>query len=110
MAGSLQRIINEFSALPSATARVFIRDVLRGLHKLHSIDVIHRDVKPQNVLLSLSGTCKISDFGTSAWIQQLARHEYQGQVTGTPAYLAPEAARGLSVKESDIWSCGIVFV
>lgn len=110
LAGSLQNMISAFHCIPNTTARVFMRDVMRGISKLHSMGVIHRDVKPQNVLLSMSGTCKISDFGASAWLQELARKDSQGQVLGTPVYLAPEAARGNPLKESDIWSCGIMFL
>ncbi|CAJ1988487.1 serine/threonine protein kinase [Leishmania donovani] len=110
LAGSLQNMIAAFRTIPSSTARVFMRDVLRGLSKLHSMGVIHRDMKPQNVLLSFAGNCKISDFGASAWLQELARKESKGEVCGTPVYLAPEAARGSPEKESDIWSCGIMFL
>ncbi|CBZ26761.1 putative protein kinase [Leishmania mexicana MHOM/GT/2001/U1103] len=110
LAGSLQNMIAAFRTIPSTTARVFMRDVLRGLSKLHSMGVIHRDMKPQNVLLSFAGNCKISDFGASAWLQELARKESKGEVCGTPVYLAPEAARGSPEKESDIWSCGIMFL
>ncbi|AIN98098.1 serine/threonine protein kinase, putative [Leishmania panamensis] len=110
LAGSLQNMISAFRTIPSSTARVFMRDVLRGLSKLHSMGIIHRDMKPQNVLLSFAGNCKISDFGASAWLQELARKESRGEVCGTPVYLAPEAARGNPEKESDIWSCGIMFL
>lgn len=110
MAGSLQNMISAFTVIPSATVHLFMRDVLRGLNKLHSMGVVHRDVKPHNVLLSLAGNCKISDFGASAWLHQLARKEAQGLVLGTPVYLAPEAARGMPVETSDIWSCGIMFL
>ncbi|ORC89347.1 protein kinase [Trypanosoma theileri] len=113
MAGSLQGMISAFTSIPAATARLFIRDVLRGLHKLHSMGVIHRDVKPQNVLLTLAGNCKISDFGASAFLQELVRKQMEGhglQVQGTPVYLAPEAARGTPEEKSDIWSCGIMFI
>ncbi|KAG5505654.1 hypothetical protein JKF63_04989 [Porcisia hertigi] len=110
LAGSLQNIISSFRTIPSSTARVFMRDILRGLGKLHSMGIIHRDMKPQNVLLSFTGHCKISDFGASAWLQELARKESEGEVFGTPVYLAPEAARGNPEEKSDIWSCGIMFL
>ncbi|GET88248.1 protein kinase, putative [Leishmania tarentolae] len=110
LAGSLQNMISAFRTIPSSTARVFMRDVLRGLSKLHSMGIIHRDMKPQNVLLSFAGNCKISDFGASAWLQELVRRKSKGEVCGTPVYLAPEAARGSPEKESDIWSCGIMFL
>ncbi|RNF21868.1 putative serine/threonine protein kinase [Trypanosoma cruzi] len=113
MAGSLQGMISAFGSIPGTTARLFIRDVLRGLHKLHSLGVIHRDVKPQNVLLTLAGNCKISDFGASAFLQELVRRRMEGkglQIQGTPIYLAPESARGTPEEKSDIWSCGIMFI
>lgn len=107
LAGSLHNMLTSFRVLPSSTARVFIRDVLRGLNKLHSMGVIHRDVKPQNVLLTPGGNCKITDFGASAELAQLA---HGNTVHGTPVYLAPEAARGNPAAVSDIWSCGIMFI
>lgn len=107
LAGSLHNMLMSFKALPCYTARVFIRDVLRGLNKLHSMGVIHRDVKPQNVLLSPAGNCKITDFGASA---ELAQQAHGNTVHGTPVYLAPEAARGAPVAVSDIWSCGIMYI
>ncbi|CAD2220897.1 protein kinase [Angomonas deanei] len=110
MAGSLQNMISAFHVISNVTARVFMRDVLRGLSRLHSYGIIHRDVKPQNVLLTLSGTCKISDFGASTWLQRLVQKEYQGVVQGTPVYLAPEAARGITEMASDLWSCGIMYL
>lgn len=113
MAGSLKGMLDAFGSIPPATACLFIRDVLRGLHKLHSNGIIHRDVKPQNVLLTLGGTCKISDFGASAFLSEVVRREMEGnglQIQGTPVYLAPEAARGKPVEQSDIWSCGIMFL
>ncbi|RNF26912.1 putative serine/threonine protein kinase [Trypanosoma conorhini] len=113
LAGSLQGILSAFGSIPGTTARLFIRDVLRGLHKLHASGVIHRDVKPQNVLLTLAGNCKISDFGASALLLELVRRQREGkglQVLGTPVYLAPESARGTPEEKSDIWSCGIMFI
>lgn len=107
LAGSLHNMLMSFGALPCYTARVFIRDVLRGLNKLHSMGVIHRDVKPQNVLLTPAGNCKITDFGASA---ELAQQAHGNTVHGTPVYLAPEAARGAPVAVSDIWSCGIMYI
>lgn len=110
MAGSLQNMITSFKIIPSATARLFMRDVLRGVRSLHSMGVVHRDVKPQNVLLTMAGTCKISDFGASAWLHDIARKEAVGLVFGTPVYLAPEAARGKPEEGSDIWSCGVMYI
>nr|CCC51135.1 putative serine/threonine protein kinase [Trypanosoma vivax Y486] len=113
MAGSLKGLLDSFGSIPRSTVCLFIRDVLLGLHKLHSSGIIHGDVKPQNVLLTLSGACKISDFGASAFLNEVMRRQMEGkglQVQGTPIYLAPEAAQGRPVVQSDIWSCGIMFI
>jgi serine/threonine protein kinase len=110
--GSLSAVLTTFAALPPPTTINFVRDVLRGLHRLHSMGIVHRDVKPQNVLLSANGHCKISDFGASASIHELVRRHDRGgsEVQGTPIYLSPEAARGEAEPKSDVWSVGIMFL
>jgi serine/threonine protein kinase len=113
VAGSLQALLNCFSQMPMPTVVGFMRDVLRGLHKLHSQGIVHRDVKPQNVLLTNSGHCKITDFGASAQLLELLRkHDASGgvELQGSPIYLAPEAARGDPTAKSDIWSVGIMYL
>jgi serine/threonine protein kinase len=111
VAGSLAGMLQTFAALPEQTTINFMRDVLRGLHRLHSMGIVHRDVKPQNVLIAANGHCKISDFGASASIHELVRrHDGGAEVQGTPIYLAPEAARGHAEPKSDVWSVGIMYL
>ncbi|CUF21655.1 protein kinase, putative [Bodo saltans] len=111
VAGSLSGMLTTFETLPEPTTINFVRDVLKGLHRLHSMGIVHRDVKPQNVLIAANGHCKISDFGASASINELARrHEGGAEVQGTPIYLAPEAARGHAEPKSDVWSVGIMYL
>ncbi|CUF21689.1 protein kinase, putative [Bodo saltans] len=111
VAGSLSGVLSTFATLPEPTTINFMRDVLRGLHKLHSMGIVHRDVKPQNVLMAANGHCKISDFGASASIHELVRrHDGGAEVQGTPIYLAPEAARGHAEPKSDVWSVGIMYL
>jgi serine/threonine protein kinase len=111
VAGSLAGMLSTFAQLPEQTTINFMRDVLRGLHRLHSVGVVHRDVKPQNVLIAANGHCKISDFGASASIHELVRrHDGGAEVQGTPIYLAPEAARGHAEPKSDVWSVGIMYL
>eukprot|EP00658_Telonema_sp_P-2_P020017 TRINITY_DN1787_c0_g3_i1.p1 TRINITY_DN1787_c0_g3~~TRINITY_DN1787_c0_g3_i1.p1 ORF type:complete len:1072 (-),score=211.96 TRINITY_DN1787_c0_g3_i1:152-3367(-) len=113
VAGSLSSMLTSFKHFAPQTVANFLKDVVRGLATLHAADIIHRDVKPQNVLVTSSGKCKISDFGASARISALARSAGEGGgmvIQGTPLYLAPEAARGRPTLKSDIWSVGIMFL
>lgn len=101
--GSLQSLVEQFEALPIPSCKRYARDILRGLEFLHNHDVIHRDLKPGNVLLAIEGQCKLADFGAAAELSAAAR---QRQL-GSPLYMAPEAAGGAVEKVSDIWSLGI---
>lgn len=103
--GSLLNMLKEFRGVPLATARRYLRDVLRGLQYLHSEDIVHRDIKPQNVLLLIDGSCKLTDFGTC---QRMSKLTGVATMEGTPQYMAPEAANGKAEKASDVWSFGIL--
>lgn len=83
-----------------------LKDVTAALAFAHQQDVIHRDLKPQNILLSSSGVAKLADFG----IAQLRGRANRNYRAGTPAYMSPEQARGdLDLSPaSDIYALGIV--
>lgn len=80
----------------------------RGLDELHRRGVLHRDVKPSNVLLDTAGVAALSDFGLargSDWTRLTA----EGQILGTPHYLAPELIEGLeATAASDVYALGCV--
>src|SRR5512142_2739061 len=79
-----------------------------GLHAAHAAGMIHRDVKPGNLLLNQSGTIKITDFGI-AYTVGSASVTASGELVGTPGYLAPERAVGDGAgPASDLYSLGIV--
>jgi len=84
------------------------RGVAEGLAAAHERGIVHRDVKPQNILLTEDGEPKLADFGIarSMWLTQLTRSNV---VFGSPHYLSPEQARGLRVDErADIYALGAV--
>ncbi|KEG15265.1 putative protein kinase [Trypanosoma grayi] len=103
--GSLHNLLWQFSKVKVNRAKRYLRDVLKGLEYLHRKNIVHRDIKPQNVLLLENGLCKLSDFGTSQRLQKISS---SNRPEGTPPYIAPEAARGKAEKASDIWSFGIM--
>jgi eukaryotic-like serine/threonine-protein kinase len=102
---SLQKVLEEDGPLPPEVAAEVGLAVLAALQAAHSSGVLHRDVKPHNVLIGSEGRVVLTDFG-------LATLDTDGAITrpgliATPQYLAPERARlGLSSVESDLWSLG----
>ena len=90
---------------PSETARIGAQ-VASALAAAHKLKIVHRDVKPGNILIGADGSAMISDFGISHALGDTAITA-TGLVHGTPAYLAPEAARGLPMSfASDVFSLG----
>jgi len=103
-------VLANFGKLDLTCARQYTKDITEGLHYLHAHGVIHRDVKPQNVLMQQSGLCKLADFGTAAVLQKsegTATGRGQAEVIGTPHYMAPEALWGCMGMEADIWALGV---
>jgi len=91
--------------------RPIATEVLAALAEAHRAGLIHRDVKPGNILLTADGHAKIADFGIAKSVQEasLADLTVTGQVLGTPAYLAPEQLEGDAASpRSDIYALGVV--
>jgi eukaryotic-like serine/threonine-protein kinase len=103
---SLAGLLGERAALPPAEAAAIGKQVADGLAAAHSAGVVHRDVKPGNVLISDEGLVKLTDFGVSRAVDevQLTR---TGLIAGTPAFLSPEVARGQEpTAASDVFALG----
>jgi serine/threonine protein kinase len=103
--------------MPPGVACRIIADLLAGLHYAHTLHdekgrplgIVHRDVTPQNVLITRNGTVKIVDFGIAKATNAASQQTRVGQVKGKIAYLSPEQAmgRGLDAR-SDVFACGIL--
>eukprot|EP00756_Hemistasia_phaeocysticola_P037412 Hpha_TRINITY_DN16695_c6_g5::TRINITY_DN16695_c6_g5_i1::g.182532::m.182532 len=109
--GSLRNVMTQFDRrIPLTSVQRYISDTISGLEYLHGQGVVHRDLKPHNVLVAADGTGKVADFGASEEIQKLAtvlRRPGAGAI-GTPLYMAPEQCMGKTQPASDIWSLGIM--
>ncbi|WNV85101.1 serine/threonine-protein kinase [Umezawaea sp. Da 62-37] len=104
-ARSLREIIRDDGPLPPKTVAVVGANISAALAAMHERRMIHRDVTPANVLVTDDGTAKLTDFGISHWAE-LTRTE-GGQIVGTPAYMAPEVARGEQARSaSDVFCLG----
>ncbi|KAH7815869.1 putative Serine/Threonine kinase domain protein [Monocercomonoides exilis] len=97
----------QFDPLPPILATYYLRDLLPALHKMHSMGIIHRDIKPPNLLLMNDGRLKISDFGACAILKH-AKQKLK-ETAGTVAFLAPEVFKGglFEGPPVDSWSVGI---
>jgi non-specific serine/threonine protein kinase len=97
-------------ALPVVEALEIAHKVALGLARAHEIGVVHRDMKPGNVMLTERGEVKILDFGIAKLAGQAGRDLTQtGTVMGTAAYMSPEQASGRPVDHrTDVWSLGVV--
>src|SRR6516162_3630907 len=106
LARSLARVIAEDGPMPPARAAEMGTVLLEALGKAHEAGIVHRDVKPGNVLITTSGRTVLTDFG----IAQVAgdpRLTQAGMVMGTPGFCPPERIRGAPASPaSDLWSLG----
>lgn len=105
---SLAEIYKDQGLLEATELLPILIQTARGLYVAHSHGVIHRDVKPANIMVSDSGEVKITDFGVSYSTNQ-AQITQDGMVVGTAQYISPEQAQGQqATPQSDIYSLGVV--
>ncbi|MFJ8230017.1 protein kinase [Streptomyces sp. NPDC094448] len=106
----LQQDIRQYGAMPADRALKVAADVLAALESSHENGLVHRDIKPGNVMLTRRGVVKVMDFGIARAVQSGVTSMTQtGMVVGTPQYLSPEQALGRAVDaRSDLYSVGIM--
>jgi tetratricopeptide (TPR) repeat protein len=105
---NLRSLLLERGKLPPEQAARIMLQICRALEAAHSEGVIHRDLKPQNIMLDASGRVTVMDFGIarSAYLPGMTQ---TGALIGTPEYMSPEQARGEKLTErSDLFSLGVI--
>ena len=106
---TLKDYINTHGALSAEHAVSVMQQLVSGISHAHHNNIVHRDIKPQNVLMNGDDDVKITDFGIAMALNSTV-HTKTNSVIGTVHYLSPEQARGgMATKRSDIYSLGIVF-
>ncbi len=106
--GSLRDLLTRERRLPVARALEIALDLADALTRAHRLDIVHRDVKPANVLLGQDGAPRLSDFGMARVVSG-SRLTQAGAALGTMHYLSPEACRGEQVDaRADVWAFGVL--
>src|ERR1700732_3771531 len=105
---TLKERIRRLGRLPIAEAVAYAIEIARALGAAHARHIVHRDVKPQNVLIDEEGCAKVTDFGIARTLDEEGLTA-DGRVLGTTDYVSPEQALGQPVTgQSDLYSLGIV--
>ena len=115
---SLDAVIRSRGALPVAAVLSLARQLVRALREAHAQDVVHGDIKPQNILVSPNGVLKVTDFGLARVVRAAQRSvatsdarepQLRGAIVGTPEYLAPELLiGGRPSVAADLYAVGVV--
>jgi serine/threonine protein kinase len=108
---TLSRRIGDIGPFEELEVRALGRQLAGALAHAHAHGVIHRDVKPSNILIHPDGRVVLTDFGIAQLLTDSARHTSTGEVIGSPAYLAPEQVNGETATPAvDIYALGLVLL
>jgi serine/threonine protein kinase len=103
---TLEKVLEKEKILDCEQALDYAKQIAYGIDHAHKNKIIHRDLRPSNIIISEDGTAKITDFGTSAWLNSTP---YASTRIGSPPYMAPEQFLGKASYSSDIYSIGCIF-
>jgi serine/threonine-protein kinase len=101
---SLEAVLDREGSLDGPRALNYALQILKGVEHAHDAQILHRDLRPANVLVSESGVLKVTDFGISRFLEK----SHATTVIGSPPYMAPEHFKGRAVLASDIYSVGVM--
>ncbi|HIC24078.1 MAG: hypothetical protein COB10_05175 [Planctomycetota bacterium] len=105
--GSVEKIIDEIGAIEIDQALRYARDAARGLEYAEKQGIVHRDIKPGNLMIATGGAVKIGDLGIARNTDERGVAYQKDGVSGSPHYIAPEQARGEAIDQrADIYSLG----
>ncbi|MBP1759434.1 MAG: serine/threonine protein kinase, partial [Firmicutes bacterium] len=105
---NLKEIIREYAPLSTEQSINLARQITGAIQNAHENHIIHRDIKPHNILVTADGHAKVTDFGIARAVSS-ATVTHTGDIVGSVHYLSPEQAKGIqSNEQSDIYSLGIV--
>ena len=109
--GTVGSVISRFKTLHVQIIRNYTQQLLEGLRFLHdrSVGIVHRDVKPSNLLADVDGTIKLADFGLARLLEGADRH-HTLMFQGSPPYMSPEACQGEISFALDIWAVGCTVI
>ena len=104
--GDLLGFIRKRGKLSETVSKIIFKQLIEGLKYIHKKKIVHRDIKLDNILIDLTNTIKICDFGVS---RKISKDEIMHEHCGTPAYIAPEIFEnnGYTGFQCDIWSAGV---
>ncbi|MEB2311680.1 MAG: serine/threonine-protein kinase [Sorangiineae bacterium] len=114
---TLRRAAGKASGFPRPIAVKIVADACTGLHAAHElkdengepIGLVHRDISPQNILITFDGVVKIVDFGVAKAAGRSAEETNTGQIKGKPPYMSPEQALGKDIdRRTDVFALGII--
>jgi len=103
---TLEKVLEREKILDCERAVDIIKQIACGVDHAHKNKIIHRDLRPSNIMISEEGTIKITDFGTSAWLVNM---QYAQTRIGSPPYMAPEQFLGKASYAADFYSMGCIF-
>lgn len=105
---TLKQYIEQQKVIDTREALYFTTQILRALQHAHDKGIVHRDIKPQNIMLISDGTIKVTDFGIARFSQNETRTMTDGAI-GSVHYISPEQAKGsITDNKTDIYSCGVM--